>query len=432
MLRFVDTGAFAGLAAIALAMSAQAEAQTLPQAIADAYATNPALAEARARQDAVAEAPEQARTAGRPEIGFDAGSQIGSSDSGSVSVAGTLPLWTGGRVATAVRAADADVLAGEARLRDIEMAVLEDVVAAFAEVLFAQEAQAIAEIGIERLDAQVNEAQVRFDLGDATLTDVARLQAQRADVASNLADAQAALARARASYRAVVGSEPGTLRASAATPASIPPDLKTARALADVANPQVLERLALSEAAQARIANARAQGAPSLGLTASGGQLTAFGSGGSSFLPDRFGTVGLIFRIPLSTGGLVSSRVREASALARAEDHAVDVARRAAARAVDNAWASLRGAEERLAIGEVGRAAADTALRGVRAEYELGLRSTLDLLIAEQSLRAAELGIARSRSDVMLAEAQLLRAVGALTIDAYLLAIVTYGSKVSK
>ena len=67
-----------------------------------------------------------------------------------------------------------------------------------------------------------------------------------------------------------------------------------------------------------------------------------------------------------------------------------------------------------------GLEAAQIALDGVRAEYEFGLRSTIDLLLAEQSYRAAQLALARSRSDVLMAQAALLRATGHLNRAAFL------------
>lgn len=107
-----------------------------------------------------------------------------------------LPIWTGGRVA---RAAGSDAAAGA------EAAVLKRVVVAYADLLYNQQAVEVARVGIARLDAQVAETRARFDLGQATRTDVAQLQAQRANVAVNLADAVGALAATHATYRAVVG-----------------------------------------------------------------------------------------------------------------------------------------------------------------------------------------------------------------------------------
>ncbi|WP_167509791.1 TolC family protein, partial [Sphingomonas aquatilis] len=88
------------LAAIALLLSAApASAETLREAIAAAYATNPQLAAARARQEALAETPAQARALGRPTLSASGGAgydRLGYGSSGNASVAADLPIWTGG------------------------------------------------------------------------------------------------------------------------------------------------------------------------------------------------------------------------------------------------------------------------------------------------------------------------------------------------
>ncbi|RZL51426.1 MAG: type I secretion protein TolC, partial [Sphingomonas sp.] len=56
---------------------------------------------------------------------------------------------------------------------------------------------------------------------------------------------------------------------------------------------------------------------------------------------------------------------------------------------------------------------------GVRAEYSFSLRTTLDILIADETLRSAQLALARSRSDVLIGQAALLRATGQLGRDSY-------------
>ncbi|WP_374406400.1 TolC family outer membrane protein [Pelagerythrobacter sp.] len=406
------------LAALA---AAPVQAETLREAIAAAYATNPDLAEAQARQDALAEAPEQARAGGRPTVSVDAGAgydSIGSGNSGSATIRSSLPIWTGGRVSSAVRAADADVAAGEQRVRDREAAVLERVVIAYADVLFAQEAVEVARIGIERLDRQVEEAQSRFDLGEATRTDVEQLRAQRASVVANLADAQAALIAAIATYRAVVGQEPDALVADVPPPQALPGDLSAARASAEATNPLLLEQRRIADASGARIDQARAERAPVLELAGGYGRGAQL-SGGNLYGFESAATVGLSLRVPLFTGGLVPSRVREAEATYRAESFAAEAEQREALRNVDTAWAGLGAARLRLTANEEGLAAAQLALEGVRAEYEFGLRSTIDILLAEQSYRAAQLALARARSDVLIAQAAVLRASGRLDRNAY-------------
>lgn len=407
------------VAVLCVAMPASAE--TLREAIMAAYATNPQLAAARARQEALAETPEQARAPGRPTLSADAGAgydRLGYGRAGSASVSAVLPIWTGGRVPAAVRAAGEDVAAGAEDLRDIEAAILEGVVTAYADLLYNQQAVEVARVGIERLDAQVAEAQSRFTLGQATRTDVAQLEAQRATVVANLADAEGALATAAAAYRAAVGQDAGVLSADAIMPAALPADREQARRAAETANPLLLRQRRAVAGSVARIDQARAERAPSVDMAGGYGRGVRL-SAGDMRTYDSAASVGLSLRLPLLTGGLVPSRIRQAEAVSRAERFQLDAAMREAVRAVDAAWAALGAARARLDATVTGLAAADVALKGVRAEYGFGLRSTIDILVADQSFRGAQLAVASARADVLVAQARLLRAAGHLDVGAY-------------
>ncbi len=408
------------LLALALWPATPASAETLREAIAAAYATNPQLAAAQARQAALAETPEQARSLARPivsaggSVGYD---RLSSGGTGAAVASVALPIWTGGRAAAAIRAANRDVAAGAAGLRDAEAAILETVVNAYAALLYNQQAVEVARVGIERLDRQVAEARSRYGLGQATRTDVAQLEAQRASVVANLADAEGALAQAAAAYRAAVGQDAGTLSADIAPPATLPPSRDAARDAAQAGNPLLLRQRQVVAASAARIDQARAEHAPAIDATGSVGP-------GGIYNDDRLrgvtaASAGLSLRIPLLTGGLVPARIRQAEALNRAERFDADAAEREAIRASDAAWATLTAAQGRLRANIEGLAAADVALNGVRAEYGFGLRSTIDILVADQSLRAAQLAVAAARADVLVAQAALLRATGRLDAAAY-------------
>lgn len=412
--------AILAVAAATLLGVVPATAQTLHEALAQAYATNPQLAAARARQEAVEETPEQARAAGRltsTATGSGGYDQLNYGRSASAVASATLPIWTGGRVRSAVRAATGDVAAGAEGLRDTEAAILQNVVTAYANLLYNEQAVQVARVGIKRLDQQVAEARSRFDLGQSTQTDVAQLEAQRASVVANLADAEGARTTAAAAYRATVGQDAARL-SDEVPPTALPQTLAKARALAIVNNPIVRQQWRIVEASEARIDQARTEGAPSLDLDGS------YGRGGRLAAGDVIGFIasasaGLTLRVPLLTGGLVSSRVRQAEATVRAERFQADAAEREARRAVDTAWASLTAAQEGLEAATSGLAAADLALKGVRAEYGFGLRSTIDILVADQSYRAAQLSVASARTSILVAQAALLRSTGTLRPDAY-------------
>ena len=350
---------------MALSLASASSAETLRDAVIAAYNTNPQLAEARARQQALAETPEQARAIGRLTAETDAAGGYNRFD-----------YDKGGT--------------------------------------YAQRAVAVASSDIELLDHQVAEAQSRFKLGQATRTDVAQVEAQRASAAATLADAQGSAAAIAATYLAAVGRAPQTLDATVPQPRALPGSVEAAKTLAVAANPVVDERRLNARADAARIDQQRAERNPYVAL---GGTFGYAAGDRQSGYTTAVG--GLTFRLPLLTGGLVGSRVRQAEATYRADHFAVDGAEREAARAAETAWANLVAAQSRSAANQRRAEAADLALKGVRAEYGFSLRTTLDILIADESLRAARLALARSRSDVLIAQAALLRAVGRLGPTSY-------------
>lgn len=409
------------MAAAMLLVPRPCVAETLADAVQSALTGNPALAAAAARQDAVAEAPEQARAGGRLTAELDGSGGYDRFDyhnGGGATVSASLPVWSGGRVSNAVRAADHSVAAGRESLRDTAAGLIAAVVSAYCDVLYSQQAVTIAQTDIELLQHQVAEGKARFGLGRATQTDVAQLDAQLASAQASLADAQAAQEVAAASFRTVIGHD-----AIALTPlpdlTGLPPSRDEARQRALALNPLYLQRQQAIEAASARVGAARSAGAPmlSLGANYGYGYSDAGGAGGFGYVRSMAG--GLTIHIPILTGGLVASQVRQAGAELRAAQFDADAAAREASRQADSAWASLQASRIRLAANQRRRDAADLALRGVRAEYAYDLRSTLDILVADENLRTAQLAEAQSRRDVLLSQAALLKATGELSLSSF-------------
>jgi outer membrane protein len=411
----------ATLPVLGLGTATPASAETIHDAIAAAYAGNPALAAARARQEALGETVEQARAGGRLTASLDAEGGYNRFDYGSgggATVTADLPVWTGGRVRSAVRAAQGDVAAGAEGLRDTEASVLEAVVTAFADLLYDQQAVEIAQADIALLDNQVADARARFRLGNATRTDVARLEAQRAAAGATLAAGQAALAVDAARYRARVGHEPGTLTQAPAAPTALPGTLDQARERALAANPLYQQSQRAIDAGNARVEQARANGRPTVSLDGAYGYDANLSAANDRTFP-RASSGGVTLRIPILTGGLVHSQVRQAQATLSAARFDSDEAGREAILATDTAWAALGSARAQGEANALSLQAADLALKGVRAEYVFGLRSTLDILVADESLRSAQLSLARNQSDMIIAQAALLHATGMLNRDAY-------------
>ncbi|HMO42419.1 MAG TPA: TolC family protein, partial [Phenylobacterium sp.] len=193
-----------------------AAAESLLDALALAYQTNPVLQAQRANLRALDESIVQARSGWRPTLGVSAsatynevrtpnGGGIDESNSATAGLSLTQPLWTGGRVASAVSAAEAEVLAGRESLRRVEAEVLAGVITAYVDVRRDQEALRIRRDNVQVLSRQLDESNARFEVGEITRTDVAIAESRLAAARAQLAQAEGELAIARESFVLAVG-----------------------------------------------------------------------------------------------------------------------------------------------------------------------------------------------------------------------------------
>jgi len=403
--------------------AAPVSAETLGDAIALAYQTNPTLQGQRASQRALDESVVQARTGYRPTVDADASATWRDTDAtGTVASSGaglsvSQPLYTGGRVSSQVSAAQADVLTGREGLRSVEAQVLQTVVTAYVDVRRDQERLRIANENVAVLQRQLDESRARFEVGEITRTDVAQAEARLAGAKAGLSTAQAQLAISRASYAAVVGQNPGDLATEPTLEPVLPKTVEEAFTAAEQANPQILAAEYTEQASRARVAAARAARRPTVGASASiGWDASDGGIGGGGQFEDYDQSIsgGVTLRVPIFTGGLTSSQIRASQERNNADRIGIEEARRDVLRTVSSAWNGLVGSRANLLSNEEQVRATRIAFEGVRQEAQVGLRTTLDVLNAEQELRNAELALVNARRDEYVAAAILLSAMGKL------------------
>jgi outer membrane protein len=413
-------------AALTTAVPAAAAAETLQEALAAAYETNPTLLGQRDQQRALDEIYVQAKVGWRPSLSgsvqaqyekapnsitdLAAGSSAGSYGYGALSL--TQPLYTGGRTLWAVRAAEASVKAGREDLRAVEASVMFAVIQGYLDVLRDQQILGIRQADVATLQRQVAEAKAKFDLGQVTRTDVAQADAQYQAAVGALAAASGQLDVSRAEFAAAVGRPPGQLEDVAVLP-GVPTSLGEATRLAQTWNPLLMQSLEQARASKAQVAQAKSGYRPTVGLAGTFGYI---GPVAPPTLRD-YGqdvTGGITVNLPILTGGLVQSQVRQASANDASAEMTIEITRRQVIQSVAQSWARFQANRAAAAAAEAQASAADLALRGVQAEYGYALRTTLDVLIADENLRAAQSTLAASRHDALLAEAAVLDAAGRL------------------
>jgi outer membrane protein len=412
------------LIAVATGIAAPSWAQeTLQEAIGLAYRTNPTLLAQRANQRALDESIVSARAGLRPSLDVGVSNTytrvmddtFGDSDSQSVSASISLSqtLYSGGRVALGITGAEADILAGREALREIEQTVLASVIQAYADVLRDTEILRIREENLGVLQRQLDEASARFEVGEITRTDVAQSEARLAQSEADLANARAQLSVSRAAYAAVVGQAPGNLAPMPVLP-GVPTDFDAALDVALEENPGILAAAYNLAAAEAVVAQARAEYMPSVRLSASySGSAPSYNQ--LDVLADRnsFQTTASV-SVPLFTGGLNQSRVAASLERANAAQIGVEGERRQVLQQVSTAFAQSISARSTLTAGQEAVRAASVAAEGVRQEAQVGLRTNLDVLNQELELRSAQVSLATARRNEYVAQASLLAAMGRL------------------
>ncbi len=417
---------------LALAMGAPAAAQTLEETLAAAYQSNPVLAAERARLRQTEEGFYQARAGRLPSVSAGAdigdgtswgpsssstlppggGTGTGSSSSPdlSYSVSASQPLYRGGRIDGNIDAAIARIESARAGLLSVEQQVLLDAIAAHMNIVRDTQVVSIRRNNVEVLNEQLRASRDRFEVGEITRTDVAQAEAAVAAAQAQLSAAQAQLAASRAQYERVVGVAALEVEAPDSLPA-LPDSLGTAAETATVRNPAIISAQYQEEAARQQVRIARGALLPEASLTASASE-----SRQSDFTGRARGSasIGARVSVPIFTGGLNRSQVRQAQAGVDEARLLIVSARRNVIEDVTNAWNDYLTAQAVIESSREAVRANEIAFEGVEQEALVGLRTTLDVLQTQQTLLDSRLQLVQAERDLQVAAYVLRQAIGSL------------------
>ncbi len=420
---------FGALLLMALAQVGSAnrvDAQTLNDALTAAYLNNPTLLGQRARVRAVDEQVPQALSNWRPSINLS-GSISRSMTSNSVRLSGGVdqvrtprggeleisqPLFRGGRTLAATREAENTVKAERARLAQTEQSVLLEAATAYLNV-FRDEAVLKLNINNEQvLKRQLEATRARFDVGEITRTDVHQAEARLAGASADRIGAEGNLEVSRAAYRYVVGlPAPSNLKPSAQPPGQ-PSSQADANKTAAVNNPGVIAAEFDRKALQDNVDEVRGELLPSLDLNFTVSR--DFETSSNTNISDEK-SVTASLTVPLYQQGEVFSRLREAKQGVAEQRQAIDQARRDAIEDATRDWETLVTTRARVDSFKTQISANVVALEGVEREAQVGSRTVLDVLDAEQELLDSRVAHVRAQRDELVAVFELQAAVGKLT-----------------
>lgn len=445
---------------------AEAEAppsMTLNEALGIAYETNPELDAARAGLRATDEQVAQANGAWRPTISVGAtygvqkyyfpvaisgggivtshpqglgpaaaaASSGGSTTTLNESITDhplngaatiTQPIFRSGRTIAEIGRAKALVRAGRAQLVASEQTVLLNTVTAYMNVVRDSEIVKLREHNVGVLRRQRDSTQLEFKAGSLTRTDVAQSEARLATAQSDLVTARGQLATSRADFLRVIGRPAETLEHHPILP-KLPAVEDDILGLAIKQNPALVNARESERAADYAVDDAWGTMGPTLSVQgqylysqSALNSVQGFGAGGS---PESVANHGVSIigqlNVPIYQAGVEEANIRQARELHAQSQLNVAAADRQVRDAVEAAWSNYQSALGTIESNEATAKADTIAFEGVSKEQQVGGRTVLDVLNAEQELLNAQVTLTTSQRNAVVAAYQVLAAGGALT-----------------
>ena len=414
----------------------RASADTIESALAKAYMNNPDFNAQRAALRATDEGVQRARAGllpsvsassslGRQSSTYNSSNEVLSPRTLGVSV--TQSLYNGARVTNQIDQSEKSVLAAREQLRSVEQKVLFGASSGYMAVVRDTAVLKVRQANINVLKEQLRQTEDRFNVGEVTRTDVAQVSAQLAAAEAERSAAQASLASSVASYQQIIGSMPDALADAVPLVNMVPTSLDQALLIGQADHPDIRTARFSVDIAAAGVKIAQGELMPSLSLK---GSLTHANDYKSA--DDEYNDASIVasLTIPLYEGGEVHARVRQLKETLGQRRLEADSALRAVIAEISSAWSQYITSQARIKAAETQIEAATVALNGTREEAKVGQRTTLDVLIADQTLLGAQVNLVTAQTDRVVASYRVLSSVGKLSANSLGLKVKGYDAKV--
>lgn len=409
------------IAAMALATPSHAETLTLNAALGIAYETNPQLEAARAGLRATDEDVAQADSGFRPNLsasasaGYEKTPPLFGLASSSTPITGqiqlTQPVFNATTFAQLGKA-KAQVRAGRAQLLSTEETVLLNAVTAYMDVVRDEATLSLRQNNAAVLEKQLEATKEQFKVGELTRTDVAQSQARLAGAQADLTNAQGQLLISRSNFEHQIGRPAETLENEPVLP-SLPKAQEEAITLAEKLNPSLIAARENVKAADYAVDAATGAMMPQLSVN---GQYQ-YAQDNPQFGPGAQHVVSVTgnVTVPIYQGGGEEASVRQAKELRSQAELLVADTERQVLDSTRSAWQAFTSAEASIASNAAQVDANKVAYEGVRREQQVGARTILDVLNAQQELLNSEVALVTSKRDAAVAAYEILSSVGTLT-----------------
>ena len=319
--------------------------------------------------------------------------------------------------------ADSQVALAEADYRAAEQDLLVRVAGRYFDVLAADDTLTAAEATLQSVNRQLEQAEKRFEVGLIAITDVQEARAAHDSATAGVILAKRSLATALEFLRELTGEAYKSLVKPADDMALNEPQPADEQIWVDKATGQNLNVIAARldvDIAKDSIKIAQGGHMPRIEIVGeyskydANATQTNNGLTGPADNNQTQDTIGLQFTLPIYSGGVTQSVVRQQVHLHRAARERLDGAMRKAERETRDSYLGVIA--ERARVGALQQAVKSnqTALEATEAGFDVGTRTTVDVLDARRRLFEAERDFARSRYDYLINVVRLKSAAGVL------------------
>jgi len=403
-----------------------AHADSLQDALGVTYQSNPTLLAAREALRATMEQYPQAQANWMPKLSTaatasdtlsrsktDTRSQSRTSDlKNTLSL--SQPIYRGGRNFAELRKAEAAVNAQRATYTTSEQTVILSAITAYMNVIRDRRIRDLRKANVDLLQQRLESTQTQYDLRRRTLTDLSQAQARLSQAKAAFVLSQSTLASSTEQYTQVIGRPPTELSLPE-TLVSTTDDLDVFLAQIDELNPGILAAAYAVDQSREDVKIQTGNRLPTLSLDASMSHSRSKELGGAIATRTRelAGTVTL--SVPLYQSGAELSQVRAARYQTNQRLLELDAAKRTARQTAISDWSTLQSTKASVESFEQSAEAARVARDSIAQELEVGRRSLIDLLNADQELLNAEISLITAHRDLVVQTYTVLRTTGQLT-----------------
>jgi len=303
-----------------------------------------------------------------------------------------------------------------AKLLKTEQDILYKATEAFTGLIVANEMLKINGRNLKLLQRQVENDKVRLEIGKITVSDLAQSESSLAGAQAQFIQAENDVVTNKLNYENVIGkiSDPNGLKKSLKAFVAIPESLSNAIELSQLNNPNIKIAKFELEQAEKDIQIARSDLSPtatlSLERSYSEDLSTTYDEREKDILK---ATVSWSFY----SGGTKIAKVNKNRSLKIRKKLLLDNEIKTNNTNVASAWSNLLSSKSFLASVRLQVKAAESANEGISAEYERGSRTTLDVIQSNTLLLNAQISLANSERNYLLAQYNLLKSIGLLNSD---------------